>query len=446
MTDLSLWEELPPADSDGLGNTPQATAQVGAFPHGSGGNAGDPALLLQMSKGLEIGADTSGDPALAAMRYTAFDDSPLTPAAMRFYSDGGLSTDRWTELVSFRNADHSLQDAFLFSDLTSGGGTTGYIWTGAPRDWWPSVALLSTAAAFGTTIAGNKIWFALGSMGIMHHPVDRFGAPYTPPRNTYWLASEIAEDVFGRLLGSLIDPAALDIVESTFQIDTFAFMEPASAAAVLDQLCVLGNQDWGLAESTGNGQRAWFHPWPTEPRYILDERDQIEVPGTEDTLCNRVAVDWVGPRGKTHTTVVGAYVPELGISNPVLTTSGAIDQAFLDAGGRVKDADRVSLPDGHGSMANAIQAGTMALEEKNRVALSGTAQVTRPLVDLVTGDKVLPSGLEPGCVARLTPMGTDVRVTEVAYAHDDKTATLGLNKPIPTLARRLARLEARKRR
>lgn len=419
-----------------LGSSSGATVEVGNFPKDAGTRAGDPGLFMQFPKGMAV--DTASQ---AVIRYRQFADSPMSLGAVHYYCDGGSSTSNYQVTVGIEGLAGTMPVELLdFTDLFAIGHNTDYITANNLTDREVYIFLQSNVTS---EVGSNNIWFAMGETGVLGKPVDRYGVPYNNPRTTHWLASEVAEDLFGRLLRDQIDQATLEVVTSTYPIDALTFLDPTTAVGAFSSLLLLEDYDWGIGASRNGKHRAWFRPWPTTPRYVLTDRDAISLPGSDDQQVNRVAVEWVSERGYTHVTVVGAYVPELGNMNPVQSSDGRIDPAFV---GRIKDADKVTLPDGHGSAPNARQAGARALAEKNRAALSGTATVTRPLLDLVTGAQVMPWNLRAGSVARLASQGVNVRITEKAYNHNDRAATLTLNTPVPSLEEMLARLAARRQR
>jgi hypothetical protein len=266
-----------------------------------------------------------------------------------------------------------------------------------------------------TNVSSDNVWAALGDVAVLGGLRDRYGNKIGAPRLDYVLASEVVEDLLGRLLTDAVDAASAVIDPTTYHIDSLAFMDAVTATNVIEELLKFEPDfDWGIGAAGLNGKHSfWFRQWPTQPRYILTDDDGLDLPGSEDTLCNRVAVEWTDEKGKPQVEVITADVPELG--------------------NRIKDADKVTLPEGRGSLANAQRIGAQVLASKNAVQVAGSASVDRPLMDLVTGQKVMPWQLEPGCVARLQTKGVDVRITEMTYSDNDVSTSLTLGNPVPAV-------------
>lgn len=411
-TSLDSWE----SESAGSFNAPSSTREVGQFPADAGTHAGKPALYLQFPPGQPI-----DDQASALLSYRGFFGAGNSFGGVTGFRDGGMTSAEYqVGLFLIRSFDGFPVATVDQSNLSGIGGVislnqhavSGFDFD--PYDFGTisiRFALIRNGGA--TNVSSDNVWAALGDVAVLGGLRDRFGAKLGAPRLDYVLASEVVEDLLGRLLTDAVDAASAVVDTSTYHIDSLAFMDAATAANVIDALLKFEPDfDWGIGASTLTGKHSfWFRQWPTQPRYILTDDDGLDLPGSEDTLCNRVAVEWVDEKGKAQVEVVTADVPELGT--------------------RIKDADKVSLPEGRGSLANAQRIGAQVLASKNAVQVAGTASVDRPLIDLVSGQKVMPWNLEPGCVARLQTKGVDVRVTEVSYSDNDVSASLTLGNPVP---------------
>lgn len=401
-----------------------ANISVGQFPEDAGTRAAKAALVAQFTPGQPIGPGSR-----AGFRYRGFYGSPMSVGGYAgFYDAGQTSADfdlRFFVLTVTQSAAGNYLKAFA--------GQSGF-----PVGMVDAVfALVRTGAA--TNVSTDDVWAALGEVQMLGHLVDRFGtlrdmavvshvtsAVGDPPARAHVLAHEVAEDLLGRIL-TMCDPRISVIEPTTWPIDQLAYHEPATAQTVLDDLG-LYESDW-LWEI--NGRAFNWRRWPTTPRYVIGSREELEVPGSDVDLCNRIAVTWQDGEGNQQVTFRYADVPALG-GNP--STPGF--------SGRVRDAESATLPDGRGSLANAERIGDQILASKAKPPRSARAVVTRPIVDLTTGWAVQPWQIEPGYLARVMATGEDLRITETEYVDDDCAATLSLGDPVLTTEQRLARLSA----
>jgi hypothetical protein len=262
-----------------------------------------------------------------------------------------------------------------------------------------------------TNVATDDLWLAVGEIAVLGQPVDRYGQPYANPRTTHWLASEIVEDLLGRLL-TFCEGVTADIDTTTAEIDQLAYLDAATPAQVFDDLS-LHEPDfyWGIGSTGTNGKhRFWYRAWPTTPRYEISTKDGYSAPGGEADLCNRIAINWTDTKGSTQTTIVTSTVPALGT--------------------RVRDAEPVTLPVGLGSLAGAQRVGELVLASKASPPKAATAVVRRPVVDHLRGCMVNLWEIEPGYLVRVRETGDDLRLTEMEYADADVAATLTLGTPV----------------
>lgn len=293
-----------------------------------------------------------------------------------------------------------------------------------------------------TNVADDTTWAQLNSLAVAGQRMTPTGALLTGAAGlgsaNSVQAYQVASDLLGRLL-TFCDPGTAQIDVTTFAIDQLAYPDGTKAAGVLADLALF-EPDFldEILETLPNGlHRFNYRAWPTTPRYVVSVRDGWRQTGSDSDLCNRIAVSWNGPlavanRSDAQVTVItAASLGLVGLGYPV------------DAlGTRVKDADPETLPDGHGSLANALQIGGGILRDKINPPLAGTITVRRRIVDLLTGHDVEPWEIEPGYLCRVRELGQDLRISQVDYDDDSVSMLLTLGRPPLTPEQRIARLAA----
>lgn len=282
----------------------------------------------------------------------------------------------------------------------------------------------------------DRIYTLFRDPAVRSHFLNRRGQridPSTIVSGEYVVAHDVAEDIVGRLLGRDVDPTRV-IIEppaSPYQIDQLFYSDPISAGELLDRLCEFEPDHlWEFLESSPEDGRSRFNfrRWPTAPRYIINASHQPDIPGSDLDLCNRIWVSWTDPRGNQQQWQVTAAVPD------------------LDRRGIVRDADPITLPEGVGSFANAQRVGWRVLQITNTIPLAGTAVVTGPIQDQLTGQPVQPWEIEPGYLVWLQEKGAAVRLTEVEYDDESQASRLTFGTPTRTPEQVLARASARTKR
>lgn len=284
-----------------------------------------------------------------------------------------------------------------------------------------------------TNVADDLTWTFLSNVAVLGRRMGIDGTLNTAAAQTthaYVLAHQVAADLFARLLP--VDPNASQIDTSTFPIDALAYPDGVTAGDGLDDL---GTYEpgflWEILESTRNGYRCNYRQWPTTARYEFTVADGYSAPGGDNDLCNRQVVYWTDARGRDQNVVITAT----SATYPALAT--------LEAAGRTKDADPITLPVGRGSLAAAVQIGTAALADKATAPVAATVTVRRKVVDLLTGNTVSPWDLEPGYLARVRETGDLLRITDLEHDDDAGSTVLTLGRPQLTPEQRIARLQRR---
>lgn len=407
---------------------PSANMSIGQFPEDAGTRAGEPAIFCQFTPGQPI---TNGS--LAGMRYRGFEGSPMKLGGFAGFYDAG-QTDSNYQLQWF----YPGTIITAINQSTQGGGIEKYSGFDFTPPAGASVGFrLRRVLGGATTVGTDNVWGAFGEVKILGQLLDRNGAerampllnhvtvPISPTFATtdaYVLASEVVEDLLGRVL-TFCDPVTSTITPTTEHIDQLAYYDAVKAAKVLEDLSVFEPDFlWEVLESNASGRHRFnYRDWPTDHRYQIPSSMVLDQPGGDVDLCNRIAVNWTDLKGNQRVTLLYATVPELGT--------------------RTRDAEPVTLPEGQGSLWNAFRLGTGILAAKAKLPRAGTITIDRPILDSLRGSMVQPWEIEPGYVARLQSTGENLRITEVEYDDDACAATLTLGQPVLTESQRIARLE-----
>lgn len=390
--------------------TPSANAQVTTLPDGSDvALAGQPCMLLGFTPGQPLGNNAGK----STMGYAAsLAPGQLFGAVFLRHDAGQNATDYKMQI--YMGVGNTFYNASLSGTSAS---TTGVLGTDYTVGDSLVVALTHTGAATNVSTTVDTLWLSWQVLGILGSLRNADGIEQAPPRVTYLLASEVVADASYRFLGTQVDPNRVSIAATTYQIDQLAYPSPTRMQAILDDLAVWEpGMTYEVTPSDGSGRYGFaYRPWDDGrgPRYeisIRDRRTGFTQPGSDADLCNRVAVSWTDITGKAQTTVVTSTVPALGT--------------------RVRDADPVTLPAGRGSAANATRLGQSVLAATSTPPSAATATINRRIRDLCSGRMVDPWDIEPGYLVHVRETGQDLRLTEMSYDHDDRSATLTLGDPV----------------
>ncbi|MBB3041228.1 hypothetical protein [Nocardioides soli] len=412
---------------------PNATRQSGNVP-GAGWYGGEPALQLQFVPGTPVGASEE-----TSLMYTGFLGGSMTLGGYIGCYDAGAVDPNYA--VSWFGAFWNPGDPKHTVSLGTGMGAVAVL-TGNPSLLAGRGSLVFQL--YRATSAGNvgqdNVWAVFGRIAVLGHLMDRYGALKNMPSaahliagtspgvpgvspgggsyyTAYVLAHEVVEDLLGRSL-TFCDPATAQIDGTTFKIDQLAYPDSVKPARLLDDLTSFEpDMIWEVLETTHNStgrHRFNYRGWPTTPRYMIPPSIPTEQLGSDLDLCNRIVVKWTDERGIEQSTVITSTVPA------------------LDAVGRIRDADPVTLRAGLGSLANAERVGGRILEAKASPPRAARVVVDQPIMDLQTGCLVHPWEIEPGYLARVVATGDDLRVTEMEYDDDSCAAHLQLGTPALT--------------
>ena len=394
------------------------------------------------------GGNVVANGAVIAADYRAIRDARMKVGGLRVFSGSGRDdTDYRLDLYAgpddgsgslFVVGSSSgiqttgVDESFFTGDTytLSGGGT------GAMADA-DRVAIQLRRTGGATNVAVDDVYADLVHLSVLGQRYDRHGTLLTgsadlgPASSVY--AHQVVEDLLGRLL-TFCDPWTAVVDATTFAIDQLAFPDGVKAADVLSALSRWEPDCWWAIGAAGpNGLHEFtYQRWATEPRYVISVKDGYRETGSDVDLCNRVLVSWTDSKGTAQTTIVTAAD---------LVADGSILPTAVDAlGSRVKDAEPLTLPDGFGSEANAVQIGKASLLDKINPPRAARAVVSRPIVDRLTGCTVMPWELEPGWPVMVRERGHISRCTQVDYDDDPVAASLTLGTPPLTSEQRQARL------
>lgn len=405
---------------------------VGAAPSSQAAPGTNPAddttegLLAQFPPGQPIGTN-----AVAQIGYSVISAAGMEVGSVTVVTDSGKIDAGYSNELAY--TDGTTPGAIQLPPVT-GISTTAAAkatrWIGEPGHFPAgtiAVALRLIRTGGATNIADDNTWTHFSQVAVTGRRMDRHGVLLTGATELlsaeHVLAHWVAEDLLGRVL-TMCDPDTAVIDPGTWEIDQLAYRDGVKAAQVLEDLAKWEpDMTWEILGTGPSGlHRFNFRAWPTAPRYEISTADGYELTGGEIDLCNRIAVNWTDAQGQAQVTVVTTLVPE------------------LDGTGRVRDAEPVTLPVGQGSAANAQRIGEQVLAAKADPPTAATATVARPILDHLTGTRVMPWEIQPGYLARVRETGEDLRITEMEFVDADCAATLTLGEPALTDEQRIARL------
>lgn len=379
---------------------------------------GTPTLEVYFDKKKDVDASDAG-----AFVNRDFQNAGLKIARLRADVEcGSTSVDYTTRLLTGTDAA-SLTPADARDANTAAGTLTAYIGSGITLGDDVIEYRANRKPASGTeTVADKSRWFRVWNLIARQVLKDKHGDNITTgyTANTV-TADEAIRDMVGRGMCPDLDPGKVTIETFDYAIDALSWLDGIKMGDALEELRTLEPKlTWQVY-----GDEANFGTWPTDPRYVISQRDGgVSHPGEDSaSLADRIYVSWTDRRGRQRTTKV---------TDPSIPVK--------------QEAEPITLPEGVGSEANAQRAGEKALELYNNPPKAGTAVVRRPILDLWTGVVVQPWEIMPGCLVLEQETGDEFRLTEVEYSDDDCAAVLTLGEPVRPLEAVIARLERKQRR
>lgn len=437
---FSEWEERSTATAT------SATASASPDPDAADGVDSE-GIKAQFNPGQPINTNS-----VAQMAYDAFAKAGWQFGAARVTYKSGKTDSAYRNDMGYVGGFSALNSGITTGDVTASraNGDSGHPPSGSAR-----ITLRLRRSGGATNVADDNTWTWFSDLSMVGRRMDRNGNLLAGIAGMqaydYVRADWVVEDLVGRALVNVADPHGVTIDATSHQIDQLAYHEPVTASQVFDDLGLWESDHyWGIGASTHRGVSVWYVAWPTAVRYeVSTRRDDYDAPGSEVDLCNMVVVEWTDAKGKPQTTTVYA-ASEPGIATPWLP-DGAVPTVFshnlkgLEDEGRTREAERIPLPDGQGSEANALRIGEQELAARANPPKSATVTVSRPLDDMLIGGHAMPYEIEPGCNVRVRETGDVLRLTETNYVDDSESVVLTLGTPVLTRDQRIARAPKAKR-
>ena len=294
----------------------------------------------------------------------------------------------------------------------------------------------------GYTNASQQSWVGTDRISVAGQRLTRYGAnAYMGPlaeAALYVTASEVVEDLIGRH-PEIIDPTDCQVAATTFNIAQLDYRDGITMGDAFDDMMLIHRGHmWrvSLARPDGRFSLRWGER-PTAPRYVLpDDGTVVDLPGSSAPLANRVVVEWLDwrsrPRQATYAASTADYPDTAEMRTPVYAET-------IDLGAEMEPSETVV------SAETAKRVGTQVLDEVARKRRSGTATVTRPVLDLIEQTLVTPASIQAGERVALESTGEQFHASAVRHP-DLHTAEITLNSPRRSVDEVVAALGRRRRR
>ncbi|HEY9416615.1 MAG TPA: hypothetical protein VIQ30_17805, partial [Pseudonocardia sp.] len=228
--------------------------------------------------------------------------------------------------------------------------------------------------------SGDNYWSEFSNMYVVGSRMLRGGSEKLSGYSATVLASDVVEDLLGRVL-TQFDGVNATIATTSLGIDQLAYPDGVTPDRILaDLLALEAGFTWRVWERNSAGKfRFEWVALPAQVRYEADVIDGYDSQGSGDGLYNQVTVRWRDSSGKYRTLVRTSTVPTLDVV-------GLVRQGQLDLGDEV------------GSQAAAQAAGDRWLAERQYAANGGQLKIARPILDLASGRMVQPWEIRPGLI------------------------------------------------
>lgn len=303
--------------------------------------------------------------------------------------------------------------------ITTSANTTPATVSNAPASTTADRVHVMAGRSGSSIAATNGHWFDIYGMYVRATMVDKYGdyiAAGFSLNETY--SHEVIADLIGRQFLQQVDPDRCDIFTGSAPIDQLMAEDGTTGSSVLDLLALHEDFTWGYFETTDAGlHRFAASRWDSEARYEISVKDGYTQPGSDFDRCNHILVHYT----------------DFGVSKTLHVYSAGATAPWVDA-------DAVTIPDGYGSADVAQRMGEQILAARSQPTLSARALVRRPIMDLVLGREVMPWEIEAGHTVRVREPGYELRLSEVEYDHESRSAALTLGTPISTPEELLASL------
>jgi hypothetical protein len=430
-TDPGRWDSI---DVTTAAATVQAITDTGATV-----GTETPALTLRIPQMTSV---DGAIPSRVVVAHRGFAAAGMKIGGIQFDWDSGLTAA--TLVVSMYAATDGVGAADIAYTATFNvagvAGVNRVVDPGAGSSAWtngrnkPILRFHYTGAA--GQVSADTWWLQFSNVSVRAMLVNKSGTELTAGYGSPWvLASDIVEDLLGRILGATVDGANATIFSSSYQIEQLAYPDGVTPQQVLTDL--IGFEQgytYHLWESNPANDKFRFEwiPWPTTVRYETDVVDGFDGTASGNSLYNQVAVRWHN-RGTIRVSTRTQTVP-------LLDDAGLTRTAYIDLGDEASTAN------------NAHQAGDSFLAEHQYPVNAGRLVVRRPMLDIETGRMVQPWEIRPGELIRvrgvvgfpdaLNNAGrngiTVFKIAATSYSSADNAATLDLDEYAPSVARALA--------
>jgi len=434
---LDHWVPIDRGGGTSGGN--QATGEQAGVPGGgtTTGQDAQQALVFTFPQGMALATN-----ARAPLGYRALADSGQRLGGIQIQWLAGLiSTSLSMQIVTGQTNGSGRAAARSVNASTTDQQLTAQHTTDFPLgNTIPELRFIWTAA--GTTVPAATHWAAARDVWVRAILLNKSGVDLTGAyANGYVTNALVVGDLLGRLLTRFDGPNAVIDSSSTFQIEQMQYVDGASARQIFDDLMAL-DSDFFWAAWEGTPARFEWSKWPTAVRYEFKAEDGFSSPQSSSEIYNRAPVRWRDARGETRSWTVSNAVPA------------------LDSRGIIREAPVIDLGDEIGSRAMAIQVGNEFLRTHAYPTNAGTIQVSRPVRNLLTGQRVWPHEIDPGCLVRVrgvegspsalnlsTEDGVNVfRMVATDYRASENAVTCELSSPARTQEEIIARIAEQRRR
>lgn len=420
-----------------------ANASAGSHPN----NEDQDVLLLQFSAGAPVDVAAGST---ASMQYLTLREGGQLLGGFQYSTQSGTTVGGYGTKFNIRFPDatpvETVRNFDLDEDVEDRGATvSGDLTLGA------DVAdVLLTRNGGATNVTTDDIWTAIIDPDIRALLYDKNGDDIL---DIYGTDDDLTADLLFTDIVRLYVPGwdlAHAVIEAgTHNIDQFAYVDPVRAEDLFTDLLLaepgLTWLVWERSEDTGKHRvelKAWAdgrHFSTANPRYVFDDKADVNLPGGEVDPANRIAVSYRDKKGRPQVLIVTRAVREL-----------------EDDDGNVErwvDAPAIPLGAEIGSEEMADRIGTRILAAHNQQTTSGTIAVRTPVVDRYTGLLVQPWELLAGETCIVGPLTAGLpdeepvlRITETNFADGSGVASLTVGTPPPASADDILKRFATRRR
>ncbi len=435
-TELTRWEQV---DKVTPGSVLEQISDLN--------DTGVPVFLLRIPMGTAVNPT---DPSRAVAAHRGIAAAGQKIARISYNYDCGLTTANITHSMYGATEGVGAADiAFSTTFNTVSGATSRVIGT----DWTagrnrPIIRFHYTAAA--ANVSADTWWLQISGISLCTTRYTKAGVEQLTAASYLQdnvKASQVVEDLLGRVLTQTIDGANAAVSITSYDIEQLAYPDGTTPGKVLDDLCAIEQaytwHVWEVNPDNGKFVFEWL-PWPTTARYEADILEGFSSPASANTIYNQAAIRWHN-RGTIR---VSRYTSSV----DALTDAGFDRTWFQDLG------DEAS------TSANANRVGNQFLQEHRYPTNAGQLTISRPSIDHTFGREVQPYELRAGNVIRvqgpesypgaLNADGRDgltlFRIAATRYDSQTNSATLDLDTYSLSVSRSLAalrrRIEAARRR